>query len=105
MAKTILGEQNKREAAFWEYVNSKIGRGRRYKTDGEFAEKALGFSARGFSKWRTGGLPDHFETLCQMFLRTHITDRQLCRIFGVEYKGRTKDDCRDGETAETSPAA
>ena len=92
MSKAILGEQSRREAAFWEYVNSKIGRDRRYRTDGEFAKQVLGFSGQGFSKWRTGGLPNHFAALCQMFHRTHITDHQLCRIFGVEYKGRTKDD-------------
>ena len=105
MSKAILGEQNRRESAFWEYVNSKIGRGRRYRTDSEFAEKVLGFSERGFSKWRTGGLPNHFETLCQMFRRTNITDRQLCRIFGVEYKGRTRDDCDVGDTEESESAA
>lgn len=89
MAKVILGEQNRREDAFWEYVNSKIGRDRRYRTDCEFAEKALGFSKKGFSNWRTSGLPRYFAMFCQMFRKTQITDRQLCRIFGVEYHGST----------------
>ena len=87
MPKVISSEQVKREHAFWEFVDSKIGEGEEYRFDYEFAEKVLGFTDRGFSKWRTGGLPRFFQSLCRIFQATRITDRQLCRIFGVEYKG------------------
>lgn len=89
MPKVILGEQNKREKVLMAYINDKKGEGRRYKNCGEFAEKATGVSLQAFSKWKNRGFPSFFHSLCQMFQKTHITDRQLCRIFGVEYKGRS----------------
>lgn len=89
MPKVILGEQNKREEALRAYINDKKGEGRQYRSCGEFAEKAMGVTPQSFSKWKTKGFPAFFHTLCQMFQKTHITDRQLCRIFGVEYRGST----------------
>ena len=93
MPKVILGEQNKREEALRAYINEKKGEGRPYKTSGDFAEKAMGVTPESFYKWKRRGFPAFFQTLCRMFQKTHITDRQLCLIFGVEYKGRTRDDC------------
>ncbi len=95
MPKVILGEQNKREEALRAYINEKKGEGRLYRTGGDFAENAMGVTPESFSKWKKRGFPAFFQTLCRMFQKTHITDRQLCLIFGVEYKGRTKDDCYD----------
>lgn len=91
MPKVILGEQNKRDEALRAYINDKKGEGRQYKNGIEFAEKAMGVTPESFSKWKNRGFPAFFHTLCRMFQRTHITDRQLCQIFGIEYKGRTKD--------------
>lgn len=86
MPKTILDE---REDALMAYINGKKGKGRQYKNYGEFAEEAMDVSPRAFSRWKNRGFPAFFYSLCQMFQKTHITDRQLCRIFGVEYKGRS----------------
>ena len=89
MPKVILGEQNKRKDALLAYINDKKGEGRQYKNYGEFAENAMGVTLQTFSKWKNRGFPTFFYAFCQMCRRTNITDRQLCQIFGVKYRGST----------------
>ena len=85
----ILDEEKRREEALLAYINSKKGKGRMYRNDSHFAEKAMVVSSNAFSKWKNSRFPAFFHTLCRMFQKTHITDRELCLVFGVEYKGRT----------------
>lgn len=103
MPNVILGERARREAALREYINRRKVSGGRVWNDCEMA--ALMCVGRDtFSHWKRRKFPAFFESLCCLFRKTRITDRELCRIFGVKYNGGTKNDGYDSQTAETRPA-
>lgn len=91
MPKVILGEQQRRNAALLEYIYKKKGEGTQFRYDFDFA-KAIKVTPQTFSKWKKNGFPPFFETFCTMCRKTGMKDYELCRIFGVEYKGtRTRE--------------
>lgn len=100
MPKVILGEQNRRNKALASYMDGKIGRKLLFKTGYDLAE-AIGISYASVWNWHNNGFPKFFTILCRLFKVTKIKDYELCKIFGVEYKGESKHVRYDFDPAET----
>lgn len=88
MPKVILGEENRRNAAMRDLIDSCIGRGQRYKTLVELAEAMKMPYTTLRSKYRD---PEkfRFDEMCDLFRVTRTDDRGVAHLFGVKYKGGT----------------
>ena len=86
MPKVIFGEENRRNAAMRELIDSCIGRGQRYKTLVELAEAMKMPYTTLRSKYRD---PEkfRFDEMCALIRVTKSDDRSVARLFGVKYRG------------------
>ena len=85
MPRVHLTEDSRRNAALVDYINIRVGPGRQYRYDVRLAE-ALKINANTFSYRRGNPGRFGFDELCLLFSKTNISDKELCRIFGVPYR-------------------
>lgn len=81
MPKSILGEQNRRNAALVDYINSRIGLGQRHRSLPKLAE-ALKIPVSTFRDRYSHPEKFRYEDMCELFRVTRATDQEIARIFG-----------------------
>lgn len=99
MPKVIFTEEARRNAALTALIDSRIGRGRRFRTLADLAEalhmprqtfyQKLKFPAERFAYWQ----------VCELFRLLRATDREVTQVAGVRYAGTTKPKDYESETA------
>jgi len=94
--KVIFTEEARRNAALTALIDSRIGRGRRFRTLADLAE-ALHMPRQTFyQKLKSPAEKFSYWQVCEIFRLLRATDREVANVAGVKYAGATK--------AETSAA-
>lgn len=90
MPKVIFTEEARRNAALTALIDSRIGRGRRFRTLADLAE-ALHMPRQTFySKLRAPAEKFSYWQVCEIFRLLRATDREVADVAGVKYAGATK---------------
>lgn len=90
MPKVIFTEEARRNAALTDLINSRIGRGRRFRTLADLAE-ALHMPRQTFyQKIKSPADKFSYWQVCEIFRLLRATDREVAQVAGVKYNGSTK---------------
>lgn len=90
MPKVILGEENRRNAALTTLIDSRIGRGQRFRTLADLAEAMHMPRQTFYQKIKAPAEKFSYWQVCEIFRLLRATDREVAQVAGVKYAGTTK---------------